>query len=210
MNPRTLLLVLVVLVSSTAAWGQTAQKADANEYKDLAAKLKAGDTNIDYLALRMAFSRSDSSSPFGLAQDGRAALAAISRKEYKDALKLAEKALKASYVDIDAHVAASLAYKGLGDASKEAFHKAVYLGLIKSILKSGDGKTPETAYVVISTHEEYTILNALGLKFTGQALNHIGGHAFDVMSIADPKTDFTGRVYFNIDIVWKKEADMFK
>ena len=111
---------------------------------------------------------------------------------------------------MDAHVAASLAYKGLGDTAKSDFHKTVYLGLVNSIISSGDGKTPETAYVVISTHEEYITLRALGLSPRGQSLNHINGHAFDIQTITDPQTKADTKVYFNIDIVWKAENDLFK
>jgi Domain of unknown function (DUF4919) len=111
---------------------------------------------------------------------------------------------------MDAQIAASLAYAGSGDTAKGDFHKAVYLGLVNSILDSGDGKTPDTAYVVISTHEEYVTLRALGLQPAGQALSNAGVHAFDIMTATDPKTKTQQKIYFNIDISWKAETEMFK
>ena len=145
----------------------------------------------------------------GMADDTKAAFAALNSKDYKGAAKSAEAALKSNYMDMEAHVAASSAYKGLGDTAKSDFHRAVYLGLVNSILDSGDGKTPDTAYVVISTHEEYIALRALGLTFQGQALNNAKDHTFDVMTCVNPETKESFKVYFNIDISWAAETKMF-
>jgi len=111
---------------------------------------------------------------------------------------------------MDAHVAASIGYGGLGDKAKSDFHKRVHLGLVNSILSSGDGKTAETAYVVISTDEEYTILQALDLPRGSQSLNHLNGHSFDILTVTDPKTNKPVKIFFNIDIPWKAETEMFK
>ena len=123
---------------------------------------------------------------------------------------MADQILKGDYVDMDAHVIASMAYRGLGDTSNADFHKTVYLGLVNSITMSGDGNTAKTAYVVISTSEEYVILRAFGLIPGGQALVTEDGHTFDVLTATDQKTKATVKMYFNIDIVWKAENDIFK
>jgi hypothetical protein len=203
-------ILLFLLLFSAAASAQKPSK-DGKEYDALVAKLKAGDTSIDFKALRIAFTQSNGYSPYGGGSDDvKAAFAALEKKDYKSAKSKAEKALNDDYIDMDAHVAALLAYKGLGDASKESFHKAIYLGLVNSILNSGDGKTPETAYIVISTHEEYVALRALGLQPAGQSLQHLGQHTFDVMQAVDKASKAETKVYFNIDISWKAETDMFK
>lgn len=38
------------------------------------------------------------------------------------------------------------------------------------MLRSGDGRTPETAWKVISVGEEYAILRVFGMKHLGQSL----------------------------------------
>ena len=48
--------------------------------------------------------------------------------------------------------------------------KKRYSGLIGSVLKTGDGKTQESAFVTISVDEEYAILYALGLQRRSQSL----------------------------------------
>ena len=43
-------------------------------------------------------------------------------------------------------------------------------GLVESVLTSGDGRSPETAWVVISVPEEYAILRALRARQVSQTL----------------------------------------
>ena len=203
---------MAVVLSYTAfAAGQSKSQGDETAYNDLVAKVKGGDLSVDFKALRVAFTKTKAYSPYGGDADGRkAAFAAIDKKDYKAAIKAVDAMLKDDYVDMDAHVAASLAYRGMGDNEKSEFHKKVYLGLVNSIIASGDGKTPGTAYIVISTHEEYITLRALGLGSGGQALQHLDGHTFDVLTATNAKTNETLKVYFNIDISWKAETDIFK
>jgi hypothetical protein len=53
----------------------------------------------------------------------------------------------------------------LGDSLKSEYHYNIYDGLLNSIYDSGDGISPETAYIVITTKEEYDFLNWFGLQF---------------------------------------------
>jgi Domain of unknown function (DUF4919) len=213
MKIKSSILLIALLLCSFAAFGQKPEppKSDAGlAYNELVNKIKAGDTAVDFKALRIAFSKTKDFSPYGSSESTKAAFPLIDQKKYKDAVKKADEGLKESYVDMDAHVAASVAYRGLGDTAKADFHKAVYLGLVNSIISSGDGKTPETAYVVISTKEEYITLRALGLPPMGQSLNHINGHSYDIQKSVDPKTKAEMKIYFNIDIVWKAANEIFK
>jgi hypothetical protein len=105
----------------------------------------------------------------------------------------------------------AVAYRESGNNEKFDFHKAVYLGLVNSILAGADGKSAKTAYVVINVAEEYALLRALGLNRGDQALRTEDGHKFDVLTVTDPKNNDQKReVWFNIDAVWKGYEKMFK
>lgn len=66
----------------------------------------------------------------------------------------------------------------------------------------GDGKSAKTAWVVINTHEEYSMLRAFGLRPAGQALIHQDGHSYDQMKATEQ--DGTEQTfYFNVDIPMK-------
>jgi len=51
---------------------------------------------------------------------------------------------------------------------------AVFIGLVRSVLGSGDGKSLETAFVVIAIDEEYAVMAALSLRLVSQALVNLG------------------------------------
>lgn len=209
MNKKFPLALIIGILCVSFAIGQKVN--DDGAYNDMLAKVKGGDTSIDFKAFRVSFTKTKAYGPYGgLGDEVKQAFVALDKKDYKSAVKNAEKALEDSYVDMDAHVAASMGYKGLDDQAKSDLHKKIYLGLINSILNSGDGKSDATAYVVIDTHEEYIVLRALGLGLGSQSLQHKGEHSFDVMDITDPKTKQSVKIYFNIDIAWKAETDMFK
>jgi hypothetical protein len=75
----------------------------------------------------------------------------------------------------------------------------MFRGILTSILKSGDGKTPATAFKVIAAPEEYALLNALNFKMTKQSLIENDGKRYDRMDVTDSKTQTKATIYFNID-----------
>ncbi|MGA2572391.1 MAG: DUF4919 domain-containing protein [Terracidiphilus sp.] len=188
------LLALLVLPAIAAAEDR------GSEYTGLLAKLKAGDTSVDYGRLRLSYMDSaERKHAKDTSKQEDAMLQALNAKQYAEALKNAEDVLANEYVNIDAHFVAYVANRELGAADKADFHRAVFRGLIDSIVHSGDGKAPESAWVVITVHEEYVVLRALGFQPSGQSLLSQGGHSYDVMKVKDDDgAEHT--FYFNVDI----------
>ena len=110
----------------------------------------------------------------------------------------ADTILAADYVDIDAHLVADVCSRQLGDTATADLHRMTAHGLLRSILQSGDGKSPDSAYTVIAVAEEYSLLGLLHLKLTRQSLVSQQNHAYDRMDVtdADGKGD---TVFFNVD-----------
>jgi len=189
----------------------TEVKLTAKDYEDLLAKLKSGDTNIDYKNLRMAFTETKDYSYHGPEKaEQEKFFKPFGDKNYKDALKKAEKYLETNYVDANAHYVAYNAAKELKDDKKAEFYKAVLFGLLNSIKSGNDGLSEKTPFYVININEEYTLLKFLGYQFGGsQSLRHLNGHTFDVLTAINPKTNQKEEVYFNIDVVWAAETKMF-
>jgi len=97
----------------------------------------------------------------------------LKNKKWVELLHATDATLNQCPVDIDAHVLQAIALSGLSRKAEAKIHRQWWHGLVESILNSGDGRSPETAWVVISVSEEYSILHALGLQSHGQAvLNH--------------------------------------
>ena len=72
--------------------------------------------------------------------------------------------------DIGTHLMLSGAYQMEGKEREEQIHQEIAMGLLESILSSGDGKSPQTAWKVIQVPEEYIVLRILGATPTGQEL----------------------------------------
>lgn len=179
-------------------------------YEELLAKLKSGDTKIDFKSLRMAYAETKEYSPYGVGNDKiNPMFKALENKKYEDALKLADEILKTNYVEMNSHFIASAANSALGNKEKSDFHRSVFLGLVNSIVEGKDGKSAKTAYEVISVPEEYVILYTLGYKRGSQALVEEGGHKFDVLTVTDSKTNETAKLYFNVDTVFKGYGKIF-
>lgn len=196
-------LVLSAAVGLASTQNQpkkSSQDAPTPKYAALLERVKKSDATVDFKELRMAYTETPDYSPYGGDRDMRQKMfAALNAKEFDQAVESAEKILAKDCVEINAHFVSYVAHRELGRAEKAAFHKFIFDGLVKSITGSGDGQTTETAFVVISTDEEYALFNVLGLRAADQALVSQNGHSFDRMTANNPKTNETVVYFFNID-----------
>ena len=169
------------------------------KYEAMLEKAKKGEGEIDYRALRFAFYETPAFSPLSGMMAYRSLWGALAQSNWAEAAKTAEAVLSKSYVDINAHMAAHIAYRQQGDEEKAKLHRRWADGLIASVMAGGDGKTPATAWHVISTGEEYAVLHWLNLRPAGQGLIHADGHSYDEMTVVDARTQAQSKIYFNVD-----------
>ena len=188
-----------------------AQQESKPTYDSLLEQVKKGDPAADFTALRFAYADNPPKDSGGIDADANKEMySALRNKQYSKAIEYAEKIVKGKFVDINAHLVLAVAYKEKNDKDKEEFHSYVAEGLIKSILKSGNGKSQETAFVVISTDEEYVILRVFGLMPGTQSLQNAKEHHYDRLDAVDPKTNQKVTLYFNIDRPYRALEKLFK
>jgi len=197
-------IALAVLIGATTVMAErnrTAADVSNPDYYDLVKKLKNNDTNIDFQALRLSYTKTQDYKPYGADDSAKdAAFDAVNKKNYAEAVKQAQFILENNYVDLDAHMLCRVGYREMGNFEKYEFHNAVLKGLVSSLYASGDGTTPEKAIVVISVREEYFLLNANGLKKIMNSSFTANGRMFDKMDVENKKTAEKTVMYFNIDI----------
>ncbi len=162
--------------------------------------------------LRFAYTGTSAYNPYGgiKTEAGPKMWEAVNNKKYDQALQYAERILKEDFVDLDAHMVASTAYRKTGNKEKADYHSALVNMLVLSILNDGAGDKPETAMEVISTDEEYAILNVAGLRAKSQALVSANGHNYDKLIVVDPVSGKTFEMYFCIDKPVNWLQDSFK
>ena len=165
----------------------------------------------DFFTLRMAYTKTPEYSPYntGASLTLKSVEAALDSAKYDQALKMVNSILSDNFVNIRAHLYGGYIYKQLNDTDQSDFHYWCYEGLINSILYSGDGKTPKTAFIVITTKEEYEILYYYRLSFSQQSLINADGHSFDILQAKDNTINEEYEIYFNIDIPFGSLAKAF-
>jgi hypothetical protein len=127
--------------------------------------------NPDFGALREAYGRRvDFNQRCENSRPTKAWTAAQQAKNFAEAYDIAEKWLETCPVSETVHMWATASAAGLNDTAKIELHKRWYFGLLRSVLASGDGKTPATAWKTISVAEEYSVLVPMQLKPEKQRL----------------------------------------
>ena len=195
-----LLAFFIIVLMQSVTPAATAGAEDDSPYRELVKRVSGGDLSIDFRVFRLECSKASSCDPKGDSKDVASMHRAMQEKHYDTAAKIAQKLIAKGFVNIDAHAVCSQAYAASNNPEKAKFHKDVTSALIRSILATGDGKTKETAFEVIGTHEEHIIMSVLGLPpFGRQSLIAGKPHSYDLLEVENPKTGEKVTVYFNID-----------
>jgi hypothetical protein len=219
MKSRWNLLLVVVVLSALASLAQEEKKPapapeakpaqqteppQPSEYATLLAKVKAGDFAIDFQRLRFSYMESPERKTAKDTSDEKKQMwQAFNAKDYKKAIENAETVIAQEFVDMDGHYVQAASYRELQDVEKAELQRKIFIGLLDSIRNSGNGKSLDSAYVVINTHEEYVILGVMGLRPHKQSLVQKDGHSYDVLEAVDQKTKQSVTLYFNVDIPFK-------
>lgn len=169
------------------------------KYDALLASAKKGDQPVDYKALRFAFFETPEFSPLSGMFVYRGLWGVVAQSDWAEAVKQAEAVLEKNHVDANAHMVAYIAYRQQGNEEKAKYHRRWADGLLDSIRSGGDGKSPATAWHVISISEEYAVLRSMNLRAVGQSLVRDGNHAYDQMKVVDPETKAEATYFFNVD-----------
>lgn len=191
--------VIAAVVFAAAPAVALSKDQAPDKYLTLLARLKQGDITVNFLELRQAYADSPEYTDFTDSDELKAMYGAYHRGDYPEALKHSQQLLAKCYLDIDAHQVAFLANREMHVDEEAEFHHRIAHGLIQAIFQTGDGKTAETAWQVLTVHEEYIIIGVLGLQPGSQSLVHKGKHSYDVLEPTDPKTHEKVTLYFNID-----------
>jgi hypothetical protein len=202
-------LVLATIAAAMAATsGAAPAKADSSTYASLAAGLKASVDStssrteyFNFYAIREAYADSPTYDPYGtLVELHRVEmLRAYQHRDLKVAISEADKVLDQNYADIGAHVVEEMAYSDLGDEVHARFHRMLAREFLLSILRTGDGKSPGTAFQIVSVPEEYAVLNAQQIQFDHQTYQTVAGENFDKVVGYDPAQARKVTIYFYVD-----------
>ena len=192
-------VLCIFLVASPAA---AAEPDIENDYGLLLARAKLDPARADFGQLRIAFTKTPAYTAYSMPSDFKEVDAAIQANDLGRARELVDTLLQKNYVRIRSHFFAMIVYGRSGDKERSQYHRAFMDGLFRSIVGSGDGKTAETAFIVIDVEEEYAVIGLSGLKMLGQALDSGNGRAFDVLTVQEREGAQPMKLYFDITLPW--------
>ena len=133
----------------------------------------------------------------------------IDPKDYDAIIDLAAKSVKSFPFDIDNLYALSYLFHLKSDEATAKKYKTLAHLIFQTILSSGDGRTEESAFHVISVTHEYRVLQAFGYTSEQQSLIQGKSGACDYLELADNNEKVKG-IYFNVEQLFKKNSEMFK
>jgi hypothetical protein len=210
---RTILLAGTLFFAGALTTRGTAQSTPSDTYAALLKRVQQGDMSVDFRAFRIAGTLASGGHATMHESGERAAFRQLyGTGDYQHALDSANQGLARNYASLVNHFDAMLACQALQKAEEAATHEKLVNALLESIRQSGDGKSPETAWFVVTTTEEYIfVARVLELKAKSQSYVPKGNHGYDRLEVIDPKTNQTTYVWFNTDLdmglyQWPKAA----
>ena len=124
---------------------------------------------------------------------GERAFAQLEAAQWRALQTLSASWLERCPIDIDFRWLRSRALSALGRARESAEDMRWYHELLQAALESGDGASPESAYIVVSRPEEQALMRALQLTPVRPVWVADGLHGFEVRDTAGQLS----KIYFN-------------
>jgi ADP-ribose pyrophosphatase YjhB (NUDIX family) len=206
------LLALGLLILPASGSGQSAGESAETRYRSLVKAARAGDTAVDWQAMRFAYADQAGYMPTGEGDEAlheQAMRKAFNGADLAGAIAEAKLVLDQDFVDPEAHLIAAVAYRRSNDALSADREQAIGTALLKSV-QTGDGRSAQTAYTVISVKEEYVLMAASGRRVTRQSLMKTGGHSYDVLETVETSGAAPMTFWFQIDRVTAAETHVFQ
>jgi hypothetical protein len=168
-------------------------------FEDLLAEALLEPLNTDYEALREAWIACDG--PERVVRDEEAIEELhmrLATQRWEAARDLAEELLDAEPLCVQLRLWLARATEGLGEEREASNERAFANGLVRAILRSGDGASPEHALRVIHTREIALVLGVMDLQAQRSELREVDGRWIDRVEctgLEGPRT-----VYFHVAV----------
>ena len=134
---------------------------------------------------------------------------AFQKSDNQGILDVTSKILPGDQADIRAHMLRAVALRRLGREKEANFHREMAIGLIESIVHTGDGRGFDSAWTVFRVKEEYEVLKAGGYLVEGQSLAAHGGRHFDILDARKAEGGTKFRAHFDITEMFAEEGRAF-
>jgi hypothetical protein len=194
-----LLFGIATLVVRPASALDSAQEA-RTKYETLKAKVQSGDLSIDWQALRLDAVVAGVDGTFDWRKANQDGMQAFKTGNYNEALANGLEIVNHNIANGDGHFLLMVSYHHLKKQQEADQQSLIVDKILQSILDSGNGQTPSTAWFTVSPAEESFLLRILGMTAKSQAQVNQAGHSFNKVTVAardNAETVF----WFNTDTI---------
>ena len=208
---KTLLLIVIMFHLSIFVFAQESKveiPGFDDKYSNYVKQLENGDLNIDYADFRNSFldSRQFHKKGSNYRELQNQLNSELDKNDYQEAMKVAQSLLSIDYTSMFAHYNLHHIYGKLRDLQNQKKHQDIEIGLLNSIIGSGDGKTCETGWHVTQIEEEYYVLGLIGARLQVQSIVKAGKNSCDKMFVKTKDGELT--CYFEANKVFEMERKL--
>lgn len=183
-------------------------------YPSLLERIHADDTTLNYSDYKHLYYGNvfqENYHPYGITDLKKEFNAIYKSRNYEQALLKGKDVLAENPVDIEVTLKMIIACLETGDTLSAKIYGKKYFGFLDVIYASGDGKSLETAYVVISVDDEYRIVGDLGLYVKQQVLiNDCDLLIFEKKGQRKVRKKKIKELYFNVQMPLLSFSNSFK
>ena len=160
--------------------------------------MRSGDDTVDFIELMMASADRTAAERTVPEATRNALMAALEANDNRRAAQVAEILIAFEFTATAYHLGIAEIYNRLGDAEKESMHRVWADRIVRALLSTGDGQSPQTAYCVQSIEDEYSIMFRLGYEVTMQSLILSDRKTYDLLSGTDTATGKAVALHFDV------------
>lgn len=122
-------------------------------------------------------------------------------KEWKKALKLADSLLINYPICLMGHIEMCHAYNSLQDTIRAKQHRIIYERLGNMILRTGDGKSMETAYIITGLKDIEVLTQIQRMRIKKRITKRKKNHTYEIVTVYKNFEQFD--VYFDTSLIEK-------
>lgn len=208
---RFFISIVIISLASCGATPSPAEKDDKqlqadSRYQLLVEKVSRRATADDFKALQENYILSSHYHPYDIAEstDSKALFEHMQSQQWQQCATQAQKILNYNFISLNAHFAAMVCANKTDDYLNNDKHKYILKNLIDTIARSGDGESPQSAFMISSTTQLRAFVRLQGFEITGQKLMHKKEKTYDVMTLKNVTDNNTVQWYFDISSQWQR------
>jgi hypothetical protein len=181
-------------------------KAD-KDYIALVAKFKREEgTSLDFDAIVRIYPLTSNYSPYANVEQAQKLLAfeSMEQQNWEACLTATSLILEENYTSLTGHYGAMVCHSELGQSDLSQYHNVMLDGFMDAIWRSGDGKTPASAFYITSSNDLYSFVQLNGLMATSQSLVYYEQRPIDAIRVENPQTMQESTWYFDVTAQFRR------